>query len=289
MIDESGVKDKVRESYGEIATRVAETGGPASCCPPQQGSCCAPRQATCCTPQQASCCEPGRGDVTKPSHAMHLYPAQDLEELPESVTDAALGCGNPTAIADLQPGEVVLDLGSGGGIDCFLAARRVGPKGRIIGLDMTPEMVTLARRNAREMGLSNVEFRYGEMEEMPVADESVDVIISNCVINLSPDKDQVFSEAHRVLRNGGRLAVSDIVTQGPLPEAVRSSLEAWAGCIAGALDEPVYLEKIRQAGFADVQVTARSTAVVGKGNGAGQGEDEPPAKVASIRVTARKP
>jgi len=171
----------------------------------------------------------------------------------------SLGCGNPIAIAELQAGETVLDLGSGGGIDCFLAARQVGPEGRVIGLDMTPEMIMHARRNARRMGVTNVEFRYGEMEEMPLPDQSVDVVISNCVINLSPDKDAVFREAFRVLRPGGRLNVSDIVLNGELPPAIRDSLSAWASCVAGALDEAEYLAKIRAAGFENVQVLSRET------------------------------
>jgi len=293
---ESKVKEKVRERYGEIAAQFVEKGEPASCCPPQQSS--------CCPPQQSSCCGPSQTDVTQLTNAMRLYSVQELTDLPESVTDVALGCGNPTAIADLKPGEVVLDLGSGGGIDCFLAARQVGPQGRVIGLDMTPEMVKLAHQNAKKVGATNVEFRYGEMEDMPLLDESVDVIISNCVINLSPDKDKVFSEAYRVLRRGGRLAVSDIVTHGPLPQIVCSDLEAWAGCVAGALDETVYLDKMRQAGFTEVEVTARNFAEVEQWaqlDGAqeiAQDLDESAVsefmgqlkgKIASIKVVARKP
>jgi arsenite methyltransferase len=297
MSEESKVKEKVRERYGEMAVQFVEKGEPASCCPPQQTGCCPP-------PQQTSCCGPSQTDVTQLANAMRLYSAQELADLPESVTDVALGCGNPTAIADLQPGEVVLDLGSGGGIDCFLAARQVGPRGRVIGLDMTPEMVKLARQNAKKVGATNVEFRYGEMEDMPLPDESVDVIISNCVINLSPDKDRVFSEAYRVLRPGGRLAVSDIVTYGPLPEVVRSNLEAWAGCVAGALDEAVYLDKMRQVGFTQVEVTARDFAEVeqwaelDEAQEIAQDLDEAvvsefvgqlKSKIASIKVVARKP
>jgi arsenite methyltransferase len=279
MSDESKVKEKVRERYGEIAAQFVEKG----------------RSANCCPPEQASCCGPSQTDVTQLTNAMRLYAAQELADLPESVTDVALGCGNPTAIAELKPGEVVLDLGSGGGIDCFLAAHQVGPQGHVIGLDMTPEMVKLARQNAKKVGATNVEFRYGEMEDMPLPDESVDVIISNCVINLSPDKDKVFSEAYRVLRPGGRLAISDIVTDGPLPEAVRGNLEAWADCVAGALDETVYLDKMRQAGFTEVEITARDFAETEQWAEL----DEPPepvqyldelkGKVASIKVVARKP
>jgi ubiquinone/menaquinone biosynthesis C-methylase UbiE len=215
------------------------------------------------------------------------------------------------AISELQPGEVVLDLGSGGGIDCFLAAERVGPGGRVIGLDMTTDMIKLARRNAKKMGVTNVEFRWGEMEEMPLADGSVDVIISNCVINLSPDKDAVFREAFRVLRPGGRLTVSDIVVDGDLPQFVRNQLDAWAGCIAGALDERVYLDKIRAAGFERVEVLSREVSDVAEGIDWDEadiivvGEDDVKArealreaglspsdvanKVASVKVRAHRP
>jgi arsenite methyltransferase len=287
MSNESKVKEKVRERYGEIAAQFLDKGEPASCCPPQQ--------ASCCPPEQTSCCGSSQIDVTQLTNAMRLYSAQELADLPESVTDMVLGCGNPTAIAELKPGEVVLDLGSGGGIDCFLAARQVTSQGRVIGLDMTPKMVKLARQNAKKVGATNVEFRYGEMEDMPLPDESVDVIISNCVINLSPDKDRVFSEAYRVLRPGGRLAVSDIVTYGPLPEVVRSSLEAWVGCVAGALDETAYLDKVRQAGFTEVEVTARNLAEIEQWAELGelpepvQYLDELKGQVASIKVAARKP
>jgi ubiquinone/menaquinone biosynthesis C-methylase UbiE len=210
-----------------------------------------------------------------------------------------LGCGNPTAIAELQPGEVVLDLGSGGGIDCFLAAKQVGPEGRVIGLDMTTDMIKLARRNARKLGATNVDFRFGEMEEIPLPDESVDVIISNCVINLSPDKDTVFAEAYRVLRPGGRLSVSDIVVDGELPLSIRDSLNAWAGCIAGALDEDDYLQSISGAGFESVTIQSREFVQIDHDNGwedveallGGKGLSvrEVARKVASIRVKAQKP
>jgi ubiquinone/menaquinone biosynthesis C-methylase UbiE len=176
----------------------------------------------------------------------------------------SLGCGNPTGLAGLKPGEVVLDLGSGGGLDVFLAAEKVGPTGRAIGVDMTAEMVDLARQNARKIGATNVEFRLGEIEALPLADQSVDVILSNCVINLSPDKDAVFREAFRVLRPGGRVTISDIVTNGPLPEPVRRSVTAWAGCVAGALEEQEYLTRLRAAGFADVRVVERHTYFTGE-------------------------
>jgi SAM-dependent methyltransferase len=179
------------------------------------------------------------------------------EDVPVSVLDSFAGCGNPLAIDTLNPGEVVLDLGSGAGLDCFLAAKKVGPRGSVIGLDMTDAMLEKARKNQALLGLTNVEFRQGEMECMPVADASVDVIISNCVINLSPDKDSVFRESHRVLKPGGRLMVADIVTVGELPAELRTT-EAWTGCIGGAIPLEEYLGKLKAAGFADVGVVASS-------------------------------
>jgi SAM-dependent methyltransferase len=172
--------------------------------------------------------------------------------------DLGLGCGNPIGLASLGPGETVLDLGSGGGIDCFLAARRVGPSGRVIGVDMTPEMLALARSNAAEGEHANVEFRLGEIENLPLADSSVDVVLSNCVVNLSPDKPRVFEEAYRVLRPGGRLTISDIVLDGPLPEPIRESMLAYAACVAGASQRRDYLDAMRGAGFEDVEILSES-------------------------------
>lgn len=238
------IKEAVRDAYGQIARRFIEERRDA-------------KQSCCCSPsREVSCCSPSAASTAQPT-ASHLYAAEELSDLPESVTEASLGCGNPLAIAGLQPGEVVLDLGSGGGIDCFLAAKRVGPEGRVIGLDMTPEMIDLARRNAQELGMTNVEFRFGQMENIPLPDESVDVIISNCVINLSPDKDAVFREAYRVLRPGGRISISDIVVDGDLPQSIRRRLDAWTACISGAIDESAYLAKIRAAGFERVEVVSR--------------------------------
>lgn len=272
--DGDQIKSQVRERYGSIATAY------------QAG-----RQTSCCGSD-------GAADTT----AALLYQAEELGQVPGDIAGMSLGCGNPIALAELQPGEVVLDLGSGAGLDCFLAAQRVGPAGRVIGLDMTLEMLKLARRNAAKIGATNVEFRQGEMEHMPVEDASVDIVISNCVINLSPDKDRVFAEAYRVLKPGGRLAISDIVTQGELPEAIRRSIEAWTGCVAGALAEETYLAKIRRAGFTDVQVVGRTSfsqadiqllpeeALETLTRGVDPELVQVlPARVASIKVAARKP
>jgi SAM-dependent methyltransferase len=194
-----------------------------------------------------SCCGPTNG----------LYPEELLTELPDDVAGFSLGCGNPHALAGMQPGETVLDLGSGGGLDCFLAAKQVGENGHVIGVDMTPEMLARARASAVRLGAGNVEFREGFLESLPVEDASVDVVISNCVINLSPDKPQVFREIFRVLKPGGRVAVSDTVTNGPLPENLRKDMEAWGGCIAGALDVKEYTDGLVEAGFRDVKVQAK--------------------------------
>jgi SAM-dependent methyltransferase len=212
----------------------------------------ADRQAA---PAQEGCCGSGKTIEAAVDPLSQMYAVSDITSLPAEVTNMALGCGDPVTLAALQPGQVVLDLGSGGGIDCFLAAQRVGETGRVIGVDMTAAMVDKARANQAKVGTRNVEFRLGEIEHLPVADNSVDVVISNCVINLSPDKPQVFREAFRVLKPGGLLAVSDIMTDGPLPEAVRASVSAWAGCIGGALEEQDYLSAIEAAGFVDVQIT----------------------------------
>jgi len=275
VVSDERIKEAVRETYGGIARRFVEEPGlhdaeersRAGCCASTdaevesqpQGGCCGQTEVAVESPPQRSCCGSTEAAV-ECTGATRFYPAQELAALPDSVTGASLGCGNPLAIAELQPGEVVLDLGSGGGIDCFLAARKVGPEGSVIGLDMTPDMIKLARRNAKKIGATNVDFRFGEMEDMPLPDASVDAVISNCVINLSPDKDSVFRETYRVLRPGGRLSVSDIVVDGDLPQAIRNNLDAWAGCVAGALDEADYLARIRAAGFERVEVLSRDYA-----------------------------
>lgn len=208
-----------------------------------------------CSPDDPSCCAPESADEEVVARVAELYGESEVTDLPATVTDAAFGCGNPTAISALQPGETVLDLGSGGGIDCFLAAKMVGPEGKVFGVDMTPEMIELANRNAEKVGAKNVEFKHSMIESLPLDDSTVDVIISNCVINLSPDKDAVFREAIRVLRPGGRMQVSDIVWTHEVPEEVRNDMEQWAGCIGGALLEADYLGKLRTAGFVDVEST----------------------------------
>jgi len=218
------IKDVVRQKYGQAALR-AKSGG---------SSCCGAASAV------ESCCDP----ITS-----NLYSGDQTGALPEEAVLASLGCGNPTALAQLNPGETVLDLGSGGGIDVLLSAKRVGPAGKAYGLDMTDEMLALARENQRKAGATNVEFLKGEIEHIPLPDNLVDVIISNCVINLSADKDQVLREAFRVLKPGGRFAVSDVVTRGAVPEAVRQSMLLWVGCIAGALDEGEYRQKLTRSGF----------------------------------------
>ncbi len=223
------IKEVVKEKYGQAALRV-KSGG-------------------------SSCCgaAPGIGRGCDPITS-NLYSASEGEQVPEEAMLASLGCGNPTALAQLNAGEVVLDLGSGGGIDVLLSAKRVGPGGKAYGLDMTDEMLALANENKRKSGLENVEFLRGEIENIPLPDNSVDVIISNCVINLSADKDKVLREAFRVLKPGGRLAVSDVVTRGEIDEAIRKSILLWVGCVAGALEDNEYRRKLTAAGFEQVDI-----------------------------------
>src|SRR3989449_9767378 len=222
------LKQIVKEKYGQAAQRV--TSGDSGCC----GS---------------TAARGGRDPITS-----NLYAAGETADLPAQAVAASLGCGNPTALADLKPGETVLDLGSGGGIDVLLSAKRVGPTGKAYGLDMTDEMLALARENQRKAGVANVEFLKGEIEQIPLPDNSVDVIISNCVINLSADKDRVLREAFRVLKPGGRFAVSDVVTRGPMLPQIRRAVELWVGCVAGALGEREYRSKLAQVGFDDISV-----------------------------------
>lgn len=199
----------------------------------------------------ASCCGPDNCCSTD----SNLYPADLLSTLPNGESSVSYGCGDPVTLASLQPGQTVLDLGSGAGLDCFFAAKKVGETGQVIGVDMTPEMIERARSSAKRLNLQNVEFRQGYLENLPVDSSTVDVIISNCVINLSPDKSKVFAEAFRVLKPGGKLVVSDIVTDGPLPEAVKKSLSAWAGCVAGAVEAEEYISMMKAVGFSDISIT----------------------------------
>ena len=222
------VREAVKRKYGEAAKRAASGG-----------------TACCGGGAELSGCDP----ITR-----NLYSETEKGALPEKAVAASLGCGNPSALAKLQPGEIVLDLGSGGGIDVILSAKRVGPMGKAYGLDMTDEMLALARENQKKAGVENVEFLKGAIENVPLPNNSVDVIISNCVINLSGDKDRVLAEAFRVLKPGGRLAVSDVVVRGEVPEDIRKSMELWVGCIAGALEENEYQEKLRRAGFESIDV-----------------------------------
>jgi len=230
----------VRERYGNIAKSINGNRTTSGCCQPQTG-------------HSVNCCSSTNTGVSIDSNK--LYAIDDIQNFPDEVTDLSLGCGDPVTLALLQPGQTVLDLGAGGGIDCFLAAKKVGLTGHVIGVDMTPEMLEKAWANKAKIGAENVEFRLGEIEHLPVADNTIDVIISNCVINLSPDKPQVFREAFRVLKPGGKMAVSDIVTDGPLPERIKVSMEEWAGCVAGALDVNEYLSGLTLAGFERVEVT----------------------------------
>jgi arsenite methyltransferase len=223
---DTNVQAAVQEKYGAIARAIGQTGG-------------------CCGPTPCGCGDP----ITS-----NLYSETETQGLPAEAVAVSLGCGNPTALLQLEAGQTVLDLGSGGGIDVLLSAKRVGATGKVYGLDMTDEMLALARKNQRKAGATNVEFLKGTIEAIPLPDHSVDVIISNCVINLSTDKDAVLREAFRVLRPGGRFAVSDVVVRGQVPAAVRRSMELWVGCIAGALEEREYDAKLRAAGFADVEV-----------------------------------
>jgi SAM-dependent methyltransferase len=235
-VHQADVHQAIKEKYGDAARRVsAGQGLPADCC----------AETSCCGGSAASSCDP----VTS-----NLYEAGQTSELPDAAIKASLGCGNPTALADLHPGEIVLDLGSGGGIDVLLSARRVGPTGKAYGLDMTDEMLALANENKRRAGAENVEFLHGEMEHIPLPDNTVDVVISNCVINLSADKSQVLREAFRVLKPGGRFAVSDVVTRGEIRPDIRKNMLLWVGCIAGALDESDYRAKLQQAGFAHITI-----------------------------------
>lgn len=247
------IKEYVKKNYGKIA----QTGEP-------------------CSPSCGCGCTPSSTDM-----ALQIgYSEEDLQKVPDAV-NMGLGCGNPVALASLKEGETVLDLGSGGGIDVFLAAKKVGTNGKVIGVDMTEEMIQKAKSAATKYDYANVEFRLGEIENLPLADQTVDVIISNCVINLSTDKEQVFQEAYRVLKANGRIMISDIVTEGELPESIKKSLAAWAGCVAGALEKTQYLETIRKAGFKNVNIVSESPFTIDV-------PGKPTAKIMSVQVEAHK-
>lgn len=233
--EEYEIRDFVRARYGDLA-KASRSG----CCDP------GPSESSCCGPETSG----AKADVNR------HYETADVHHLPLEVTGLSLGCGDPVTLAGLEAGQRVLDLGSGGGIDCFLAGERVGPEGFVIGVDMTPEMVERAGKNKEKVGADNVDFRLGEIEHLPVPDGEVDVVISNCVINLSPDKPGVFREAFRVLKPGGLLAVTDMVTAGPLPDEIKRDLSAWAGCVAGAWELENYVAAIEAAGFTEVEVRA---------------------------------
>ncbi len=276
MSDQNDIRETVKNTYAKVVTAAVKKTG-SSCC--------------------SGCCgTPADDPITR-----DLYSSAEAAEVPGDAVLASFGCGNPTALAQLAPGEVVLDLGSGGGIDVLLSAKRVGPTGKAYGLDMTQEMLDLARKNQKEAGATNVEFLQGTIEQIPLPDASVDVVISNCVINLSPDKGQVLREAFRVLRPGGRLAVSDIVLRKELPAVIRRSIEAWAGCIAGALLEYDLQVKLAGAGFVDIEIEPTrvytkedATGLVGPNSCCGGGVmDFDPAEIdgtiMSAFVRAKKP
>lgn len=246
MTTTSQVKDSVKERYGAIARAEA------ACCTPTTNSdaCCAEAVAA------AACCEPAATTEACCSPAEVHFAGKDHADAVVAESDLGLSCGSPTVYGDINPGAVVLDLGSGAGVDVFRAARLVGESGRVIGVDMTRDMIDLARTNAEKGGFSNVEFRFGEIEQLPVEDGSVDVILSNCVINLVPDKRRAFAEMHRVLGAGGRFIISDIVTNGEMPADVRDDLVAWTECVSGAIDRDEYLAMISASGFSDVEVVA---------------------------------
>jgi arsenite methyltransferase len=294
------LKGQVRRRYAEAALAVrgtVEGGEEDSCCGP---SCCGTElqevkgeaeETTCCAP---SCCGPA-AEASKVDLTGGSYSEEELGELPQTAAAASLGCGNPVALATLSPGEVVLDLGSGGGIDVLLSARRVSPGGKAYGLDMTYEMLALARKNQEEAGVENVEFLKGEIEDIPLPDDHVNVVISNCVINLSTEKERVLAEAYRVLKPGGRFAVSDIVFLGDkslLPAELIQEVEMWSGCVSGALEKAEYESLLEDAGFADVSIEVTrihspETITEWRGEDAAQMLREVP--IASAFVRARKP
>ncbi|MDP6494409.1 MAG: arsenite methyltransferase [Dehalococcoidia bacterium] len=261
--DQAEIKEYVRQRYGERARQAS--------------------QLKVLNVKEAACCADGTCETDMDDSLgsfSNLYVQGELEGLPVEAVAASAGCGNPTALAGLKAGECVLDLGSGGGIDCFLAARQVGPKGHVIGLDMTPDMLALARRNAKTLGISNVEFVEGYIEDIPLPEASVDVVISNCVVCLSPDKEAVAREAFRVLSPGGRLHLSDIMALGPMPQGMRDDPQKWASCVSGAEERETYLGRLSEAGFRDIDITEE---------GGPRSQEGRLPDVTSVKVIAYKP
>jgi arsenite methyltransferase len=283
----SDIQERVRARYGAIASQVSGASKDTACC--GTVNCCADGSASAAKPAKASCCGSGEPLDWDPITS-DLYDESETAGLPMDAVLASLGCGNPTALAQLHPGETVLDLGSGGGIDVLLSARRVGPTGWAIGLDMTDEMLDLARKNQQVAGATNVEFVKGTMESMPLPSESVDVIISNCVINLSADKRLVMQEAFRVLKPGGRLAISDIVHRGEMPANARANADLWCGCVSGALSDTEYMALLADVGFTDIEI--EPTRVYGEAEiralagAAGAAEDSQVATLADSLMSA---
>lgn len=265
MKDEE-IKEKVKQAYSQRAERIAETERTTS---------------SCCSISASPCCPSPAQTLKKPG-----YSEKEIESLPKTVMKLSAGCGNPTALSELEAGETVLDLGSGGGIDAFLAARKVGENGRVIGVDFSEKSIAIARKNAEKMEAKNVEFRLGDLENLPVENESVDVVVSNCVINLVPDKEKVFKEAHRVLKSGGRMIISDMVTDKKLPQSIRDDPVLWSSCVGGALPEQEYLEAISKAGFQNVKIIEKGMSTEGECLGC-EGEFQG-VKVYHIIVKARK-
>jgi len=249
-MDKEKIKEVVRDRYGKLARAGGVDYGT-----DQVPCCCGPSGITTTTNSKASCCGPKDFSAEKMSAIMG-YSEEDVDSVPEGA-NMGLGCGNPMAIASLKPGETVVDLGSGGGFDCFLAAKEVGGTGKVIGVDMTSDMISRARKNAEKMGTRNVEFRLGEIEHLPVADNSADIIMSNCVINLSPDKPSVYRDAYRVLKPGGRLAITDIVATAPLPDEIRNDLALLSACVGGAATIEDTVDMLKQAGFHDIKITPK--------------------------------
>ena len=259
-MEEKEIKKIVRVKYADIAKRSASCCGPAPTNNIQSISCCGPTPTPARNTQISSCCGPSNANSNSFSNLSKYigYSEEELTSVPEG-SNLGLGCGNPLAHASIKEGNTVLDLGSGAGFDCFLAAQRVGKTGKVIGVDMTPEMIDAARENALKGGYENVEFRLGEIEHLPVADNSVDLIISNCVINLAPNKEKVFQDAFRVLKSGGKLMISDIVLLTKLPDYVKNSIDAYVGCVSGALLKGDYIKAIKNAGFEDVEILSETS------------------------------